>query len=687
MRRLFLFLLLIVSGLAKAQTFVGTNGAIADDGTLSTFQATVSGLPVPLGGNYGIKSVCLDITHTWDSDLDVRLVSPAGVEITLFSGLGNDGDDYTGTCLMQTAATGIIAGNPPFTGVFRPQQSMGNLNDGQDGNGTWTLKIQDTYAFADSGTLNDWHIEFGPDAPTPFIFSSSNLPIVLINTNGVDIPDEPKIDADMAIIDNGPGQLNHTTDLPTGYNGAIGIERRGSFSQSLPQKPYNLETRDDAGANLDVALLGMPEEHDWCLLATYNDKVFVRNKLAFELFSDMGHYATRTRYCEVVLNGDYQGIYLLTEKIKRDNNRVDIAKLTPDENTGLNVTGGYILKNDYWTDEDSWLLDYHPVDHPEADVHLVYYYPKPADISVEQKAYIQGFIHNLETALYSDDFANPQTGYVAYLDVDSFVDYFIVNELSRNVDGFKKSWYFSKDKDSASETAKLVAGPVWDFDWAWKNIWDCETFQATDGSGWSHLINDCSPDVSSNGWFVRLLQDSAFADHLRCRWESLRATFLAEDAINSWIDTQAAQLNEAQARHFERWGNLGVDTGTPEIEPDPTTFEAQLAQFKNWIHLRMQWLDANIPGTAENCSLTAIAPVDTPVRVFPNPASSVVYFQFDDKVVYQRCELFDLTGKLIETIEGGDRSGLDVSKLASGLYFVRFSGGRTPTTVKITVAH
>ncbi|UMY65063.1 MULTISPECIES: CotH kinase family protein [unclassified Flavobacterium] len=686
MMRLRFFMLLIASSFATAQTFSGTTGAISDDGTLTTYTVAVTGVPAALGGNYGIQSVCLDITHTWDSDLDVRLVSPDGTEITLFSGLGGDGDDYTDTCFLQTAAAGIVTASPPFTGSFRPQQSIGNLNDGGNGNGLWTLKVLDTYAFADTGSLNSWSIEFGPDAPTPFVFSSSNLPIVIINTNGVDIPDEPKIDALMGIIDNGPGQENHPSDIPNGYNGHIGIERRGSFSQGLPQKPYNLETRDAAGANLNVSLLGMPDEHDWCLLATYNDKVFVRNRLAFELFSMMGHYATRTRFCEVVLNGDYQGIYLLAEKIKRDNNRVDIAKLTPDENTGLNVTGGYIIKNDYWSDDDSWQLGFHPIDHPEVDVRLVYDYPKPADISTQQKAYIQGFIQNMETALYSDDFANPLNGYQKYLDVDSFIDYFIVNELSRNVDGFKKSWYFSKDKDSASEMAKLMAGPVWDFDWAWKNIWDCETFQATDGSGWSHLINDCGPDVSSNGWFVRLLQDPSFADRLRCRWETLRGTFLAEDTLDTWIDEQAALLDGAQQRHFERWGHLGVNTGTPEIEPDPATFEAQLAQFKNWIHLRLVWLDANIPGNAESCALSTATTAAHPVVAFPNPSSSVVNFRFGEGVHPRRVALFDVTGKVIETISM-ETSSLNVSALAPGLYFVRFSDGITPTTVKITVAH
>lgn len=152
---------------------------------------------------------------------------------------------------------------------------------------------------------------------TPFDFTSSNLPIVVITTKpGETIKNEPKITAEMKIIHNGGGIRNNVSDSGNIYNGKIGIEIRGMYSASLPQKPYGFETRDIAGNNLDVSLLGMPSENDWVLLANYNDKTFLRNVLAFELFEKMGHYAPRTRYCEVVLNDEYQGIYLLGEKIK-----------------------------------------------------------------------------------------------------------------------------------------------------------------------------------------------------------------------------------------------------------------------------------------------------------------------------------------------------------------------------------
>ena len=161
----------------------------------------------------------------------------------------------------------------------------------------------DTYAFADSGSVLSWNITFGANAATPFIFTTSNLPIIVINTNGGTIVDEPSINATMGIVDNGVGNINSVTDTPNNYNGNILIEYRGNYSQSLPQKPYKIETIDATNTSLDVSLLGMPEEHDWVLIASYNDKVFMRNALAYDLFTQMGHYASRHKYCEVVING------------------------------------------------------------------------------------------------------------------------------------------------------------------------------------------------------------------------------------------------------------------------------------------------------------------------------------------------------------------------------------------------
>ena len=690
MKKIYLSIIhLLILNVAFAQTFSGTTGPISDDGQPNEYVLTTSGLTSSsLNNAFGLTQVCLNITHTYNSDLNVFIIAPDGTSVNLFSGIGGDGDNFTNTCLNQSASNSINSGNPPYTGIFKPQETIGNINNGQNGNGEWKLRIVDTYAFADAGFVLNWSITFDNNAPTPFVFSTSNLPIVIINTNGVPIQDEPSINATMGIVFNGDGIINSVNDIPNNYNGNILIEYRGNYSQTLPQKPYKIETIDAANAELDVSILGMPEEHDWVLIANYNDKVFMRNTLAYDLFTSMGHYATRHKFCEVVLNGNYQGIYILMESIKRDNNRVDIARLDPDENTGNNLTGGYILKNDYWDVNDSWQLNFHPIDHPELDVHLVYEYPKPDVITIQQKTYIQTFINNFETALYGPNYTSATTGFRSYIDTNSFIDYFIINELSRNNDGFKKSSYFHKDKNSSSTIAKLKAGPVWDFDWAWKNINECSIFAATDGSGWAHLINDCNPDNNSTGWFVRLLQDPSFQSELHCRWNYLRTTILSDSSLTNYIDTTALFLQQAQERHFEKWGNLGVNTGAPEVDNDVATFEEQIIKFKSWINLRLSWLDANMPGDISGCSLNSLENDYPTVKIYPIPASN--YFSISlpesDKNYELSITIFDLLGRTIQKTKlQNEDEKINIEHLKNGTYLIVLSNDKNTYKSKLIV--
>ncbi len=509
-------------------------------------------------------------------------------------------------------------------------------------------------------------------------FTDSDIPIVIIDTHGGTIVTEPKISADFKIINNGTGLRNYIIDSPA-YSGEIGIEIRGSYSAGFPQLSYGLELRDSAGLNLDTTLLGMPAEHDWHLIANYNDKSFSRNTLAGELFRKLGNYAPRSRFCEVVIDGDYKGIYLLYESIKRDKNRVHISKLDSTEITAPNVTGGYIIKNDYWVPTDSWQSNFAPLGHPSADVHLVYHYPKADDIQPAQKTYIQGFINQFETALYSPTFSDPIAGFRRYADETTFVDYFIINELSRNYDGFMHSFYFNKDKDGTSPK-KLKCGPVWDFDWAFNNliISNCTDFGATDGSGWAYLINDCSVhSVNSVGWHVRMLQDNAFQNLLRCRWDQSRQTFMSTAQIFNHIDSVAMYLNEAQGRHYSRWGHISSDVGSCHQLPIPTTFAGHVTQMKNWVSVRMAWLDSNMPGTLASCAtgFSETKTSDQSFLFFPIPANDLLFVETTgtDEILAITC--YDQQGRIVIEIPSLNTKtqSLNVSELNSGLYILKIN--------------
>ncbi|MFZ4548680.1 MAG: CotH kinase family protein [Bacteroidales bacterium] len=519
------------------------------------------------------------------------------------------------------------------------------------------------------------------------IFTSSNLPIIIISTNNVPIPDEPKIPGTMKIIDNGPGQINHVTDPGNIYTGKIGIEVRGSYSATLPQKPYAIETRDINQNDSAVSLFGFPEESDWVLLANYNDKVFMRNVLAFKLFNETGHYASRTRFAEVTVNGVYNGIYIFGEKIKRDEGRVDIANLTPDENSGEPLTGGYIFKIDYWDDFTSWKSPFHPIGHPNFDIHYVYYQPKPEEITEQQREYIKDYVTTFESALYNPLVHDTTAGYYSLMNVQSFIDYFIVNEVARNNDGFKKSFYFFKDRDGKDK--RINCGPVWDFDWAWKNIDECAIFANTDGSGWAYKVNDCYPDVNSPGWHIRLLQDTIFRNELLCRWNLFRNNILNTDTILNWVDANATYLWQAQQRHYTRWPILGQNVGTPVIGPIPTTFQGEINDFKNWITLRLNWLDANMPGNCFNILHNELFQNKPQIVAFPNPASDHIFIELPEQNNNAILQLFSISGNQVKVpiTFDGDLFMLNVSQLPVGMYFARISGNNNQVSnIKISIA-
>jgi hypothetical protein len=524
-------------------------------------------------------------------------------------------------------------------------------------------------------------------------FTDSNIPIVIIDTHGATIVDEPKISADFKIINNSSGLRNYLTDLPS-YSGKIGIEIRGNFSAILPQLSYGFELRDSVGSDVDTTLLGMPAEHDWHLIANYNDKSFSRNTLAGELFRKLGNYAPRSKFCEVLIDGDYKGVYLLSESIKRDKNRVHISKLDSAEITSPDVTGGYIIKNDYWTPTDSWQSSFGPPGHPSADVHLVYHYPKPDNIQPAQKAYIQGFINQFETSLYSPTFSDPITGFRQYADETSFIDYFIINELSRNYDGFMHSFYFNKDRDGASPK-KLKCGPVWDFDWAFNNIYvsNCIDFAATDGSGWAYLINDCSVhSVNSVGWHIRMLQDNAFRDLLRCRWYQSRQTFMSTAEVFSHVDSVATYLNEAQGRHYARWGHIANDVGGCHELPIPGTFAGHVTQMKDWLSARMAWLDSNMPGTLGSC-VTGISETKTlqqSIIIFPIPANDLLFIETTEPEEIISITCYDQQGSLVMDLLNlhTKTQSLNVAELSAGLYILKINVANGKQLYsKLTIAH
>lgn len=438
---------------------------------------------------------------------------------------------------------------------------------------------QNTFNRRDSRNRRDHGYRDTPiDIPMPH---TSNLPIVVIDTLGKWIPDEPKTPARMTIYYDESGERNKMGRSHIHFDGNIGIEVRGQTSQMFPKKQYGFEFRDEQGNDKDVSIFDLPAESDWVLNGPYSDKTLMRNYLAFEFSNRIGRYATRTQFVELFLNTNsdkitkashYVGVYLLIEKIKRGKERVPIQSLRPNQNKTPEITGGYILKIDKMDHRETFFSTHY-------GTRLAHVYPKGHEMSNAQKAWIRDYMNDFEYTLSGTKFKDPIHGYAKYIDVDSFIDHFIINELFKNTDGFRFSAYMYKDRGG-----KLNTGPVWDFNLSMGNT----IFH----NGWEYdswlIYTNPVPF-----WWDRLLSDRNFKDRLVKRWKTLRKNKLTTSAILDEINRTAKYLSESQKRNFQRWSVLGRSLfGNPG--PGRKTYQGEVDELKYWMKARLQWMDNNI---------------------------------------------------------------------------------------------
>ena len=513
-------------------------------------------------------------------------------------------------------------------------------------------------------------------------FNSSNLPIFVINTHGQRIPDEPKIEVDLGIIYNGEGIRNKITDPFNEFNGKIAIEIRGSSSQMFPKKQYGFETIDSTGEDKDVSLLGFPAESDWILYAPYSDKSLIRNVLAYKLANNIGRYASRSRLCELVLNDEYMGVYVLLEKIKRNKDRVDISKLTEADTTGDNLTGGYILKIDKKDGgyNSGWYSDYRPYSNAWQSIYIQYHYPKPESILDVQKKYIKSIVDSFETTMNSPEFADTLKGYTSFIDVESFVDYFILSELSRNVDAFRLSFFFYKDKNSKDK--KIKAGPLWDLNLGFGNS---DYYNASSTEGWQINYLTTDPTFLQSDyyqvpfWWKKLFSDKEFKNKIKLRWKEFRENELSIPNIMAIIDSITILLSESEERNFERWDILDE-----YIWPNAYvggSYEYEISYLKNWIINRLNWMDEELD------FIDDVSEKGKPVannyylfQNYPNPfnPSTMIKYKIPESGLVT-IKVYDALGREIATLVNEEKPvgsyeiKFDGSNLSSGVYFYRLN--------------
>ena len=408
---------------------------------------------------------------------------------------------------------------------------------------------------------------------------TSNLPVVVLDTGGRSVTKRRLTAAHAQVFDVNNGRSS-VRAKPV-YDGLATICLRGYSTLHLPKHSYTLHTVDNETNQVKTALLGLPAEADWVLYAPYEDKSLMRDVLAYELANRMGRYAPRTRFVELFVRTsdrslsmrDYVGVYVLAEKIKRGKERVNIAKLEPEQQSEPEISGGYIIKRDHNDRSDTSFRT-------RRGGPYSYVYPKADRIAPEQKRWIRQYLNSLESALYGPGFADRDSGYAAYLDVDSFIDAHWLIEMSKNVDGFRYSAFLTKDRGG-----KLKLEPPWDWNRAFGNANYYDGWQ-TKGWYWPRL----RPNEIS--WYHRLQDDPEFRRRCAARWIELRKDVFDPQRINRRIDELASELSEAQQRNFQRWPVLGRQVTCNYYVGH--SFQDEVRWLKKWIERRIAWIDGQV---------------------------------------------------------------------------------------------
>ncbi|MFM1821159.1 MAG: hypothetical protein RLZZ402_1518 [Bacteroidota bacterium] len=515
--------------------------------------------------------------------------------------------------------------------------------------------------------------------------SVSNLPILRINTKSRIIQDEPKIPVVMELFDSGSGQLNQVSSTPT-ISTIAGIEFRGSTSQAdfifLPgyvKKPYGIEIwTDSTGVTAKkMSLVQMPEETDWVLNASYNDRSFMRDFLAQMIAGRLGVLNSKTKFVELIINDEYRGVYILMEKIKQGKNRVPISDLYPTENAGDDVTGGYLLKIDKSSGSPSanFKSNYTSGILGTQKCEFQIEYPKYGIITQQQFIYIRDYIQTWERKLMTEDMNDSKASFREMMDMPSFVNYFILNETVRNVDGYRLSSYLYKDKESLG--GKIKMGPAWDFNIAFGNA-DYLNGWMTNGFVYKAMENEGGQNDAWQVpfWWNKLVQDASFRKAVATRWKEVRKTFLNTNSLFASIDSAQVVLKEPLIRNFQKFPLMGR-----KIWPNyyvGSTLTDEVNWLKNWIQGRLTWLDAQL--AIYDNPILGNEQVELPSLVYPNPSKGLFTWRFTlSKSAEVNYQVLDLQGRVLISSKslnfgaGEQIYTLDFSNLPAGTYLFQWN--------------
>jgi len=375
----------------------------------------------------------------------------------------------------------------------------------------------------------------------------SKLPWISVNANS-GIKDDPKSYAKL-LIKNGAPLLQEN----------IKIEIRGNTSQSFKKKSFSFLFVDENNTLKKVGLLGLPAHEHWILYGPYADKSLMRNMLAYRLFKKMGHYAPRTKFCELSINGFYQGLYVLCEKIRVDSSRLDLKN-------------GYLIKLDRPTNKFFQSnISNRKASKPVFEI----VHPNNSALGFSERVQIQSFVHLFEESLFLSD--ENCLDIFEIIDMTSFVDFLIINEFCKNIDAYRLSTYFQ-----ISEEKKLKMGPIWDFNFS---------FGLTDylnGYKSSGFVYSSMEEIPF--WWEKLNQNKFFNSALTKRWKQLRSSILSDEVVMEMVEKFDRELEIAQENNFDKWSLLGQKEVWPNYYIGDT-HQDEVTYLQRWISERAKWLD------------------------------------------------------------------------------------------------
>lgn len=434
-----------------------------------------------------------------------------------------------------------------------------------------------SYVNYDFSNINENTYQSSNIVPTNF---SSHLPVISFDTKnqeilgGDDRSVKDYIQVSMDVFDN-KGIVN-TMDKQT-YSTEALIRYRGNSSRFFEKKGLRLKLVNKKGKDDPYKLLGLSKDSDYVLHGPYLDKTLIRNYLGYNITGEVMDYSPNVRFCEVFINGEYQGVYLLVENVKVSKNRVNVSKLN--KNSKVSSYLLEITRRRSIGDDINYLNNFSKYTnriktHSEYNIK----YPTSSKINEELNDYINSDISDFEKILYSYDYNNENIGYSKYIDIDSFVNYVVLNEFFLNYDAGNNSTYLYKDK-----SGKL--GLVF---WDLNNIFD----------NYFTKILDENQDfmMKDKSWFQMLLKDDYFTERVIKRYKELRETILSEEYLYNYIDETIMYLGPAIERNFVKWGDSFTDLKNKyvDVSRNAHSYSEAIDDMKDAIHKRGEWLDDNI---------------------------------------------------------------------------------------------